>query len=582
MATFAIGDRDFLLEGAPFQIIAGAIHYFRVHPDQWTDRIHKAKLMGLNTIETYVAWNAHEPRRGEWDATGANDLGRFLDLVAAEGLHAIVRPGPYICAEWHNGGLPVWLTGTPGIGLRRSEPQYIAEVTRFLQNVYDIVVPRQIDRGGNVILVQIENEYGAYGNDRAYLETLVEVTRDAGITVPLTTVDQPMPQMLRDGSLPGVHLTGSFGSRATERLATLREHQSTGPLMCSEFWDGWFDWWGGVHHTTSAADAAAELDTLLAAGASVNIYMFHGGTNFGLTNGANDKGRYLPLITSYDYDAPLNEAGDPTDKYHAFREVIARYAPMPELPTAEPAARPAVETPLTVVGRPLTALARDEERHAMPPTFDAIEHLGALVLYSIEAPSAGLLAFEEVRDLAWVSVDGVPVGTISRTRHERAITIPHSGRVDVLVEEQGRVNYGPRLGEAKGLIGVPTLDGIPLEGWTATPIGLDALAASSSAVSSADGAGAGDSAGPISLRGTFTLDAASDLFLDTTGWGKGYAFVNGLLLGRYWSNGPQRTLYVPEPATRAGENEIVVIELEQMVERTARFVPSAALGPREE
>ena len=248
--TFEIGAEDFLLDGQPHRILSGAIHYFRVHPEQWADRIRKARLMGLNTIETYVAWNAHEPRKGEWDATGANDLGAFLDAVAAEGMHAIVRPGPYICAEWTNGGLPTWLTGDPLVGLRRSEPHYMAEVARFLANVYEIVAPRQIDRGGNVILVQIENEYGAYGSDKEYLAQLVQLTRDAGITVPLTTVDQPQPAMLRDGSLPGVHLTASFGSHATERLATLREHQSTGPLMSMEFWDGWFDWWGGHHHTT--------------------------------------------------------------------------------------------------------------------------------------------------------------------------------------------------------------------------------------------------------------------------------------------------------------------------------------------
>ena len=249
MTSFSIGETDFLRAGLPHQVIAGAIHYFRVHPDQWQDRIRKARLMGLNTIETYVAWNAHEPRRGEWDATGWNDLGRFLDLIQAEGMDAIVRPGPYICAEWHNGGLPNWLTAGER-ELRSSEPTFLADVSEYLRRVYEIVAPRQIDRGGSVVLVQIENEYGAYGSDKAYLQALVALTRESGITVPLTTVDQPTDQMLDDGSLPELHKTGSFGSRSAERLATLRSHQPTGPLMCSEFWDGWFDWWGGVHHTT--------------------------------------------------------------------------------------------------------------------------------------------------------------------------------------------------------------------------------------------------------------------------------------------------------------------------------------------
>ena len=298
--SFAIGDEHFMLDGEPFRVLAGALHYFRVHPDLWADRIHKARLMGLNTIETYVPWNEHSPSRGTFDTAAGLDLGRFLDLVAAEGMFAIVRPGPYICAEWDNGGLPGWLFTDPDVGVRRNEPLYMAAIAEYFDALLPIVAERQIDRGGPVILVQVENEYGAYGDDKDYLAALVELNRAGGITVPLTTIDQPTDQMLADGGLPGLHKTASFGSRATERLATLRRHQPTGPLMCAEFWNGWFDFWGAHHHTTGAAEAAAELDELLAAGASVNLYMFHGGTNFGFTNGANDKGVYQPTVTSYD------------------------------------------------------------------------------------------------------------------------------------------------------------------------------------------------------------------------------------------------------------------------------------------
>lgn len=578
MTSFSLGDTDFLRDGHPHQVISGAIHYFRVHPDQWQDRIRKARLMGLNTIETYVAWNAHEPRRGAWDASGGNDLGRFLDLVHAEGMDAIVRPGPYICAEWHNGGLPVWLTGSIE-GLRSSAPDFLAEVSAYLRRVYDIVAPRQIDRGGPVVLVQIENEYGAYGSDRAYLESLVATTRDAGITVPLTSVDQPVDRMLSDGSLPELHKTGSFGSRSAERLATLRRHQPTGPLMCSEFWDGWFDWWGGVHHTTDVATAAADLDDLLAAGASVNIYMFHGGTNFALTNGANDKGRYLPLVTSYDYDAPLDEAGNPTEKFFAFRDVIARYAPVPEeLPTPADAA-PVFEAPLTPAG-PWTRVAAQASTTALPQTFDALGHLSALVRYDVELPhrDGGLLVVDEVRDLAWVSVDGRTVGTLSRTRHDRAIRIPGGRTLSILVEDQGRVNYDHRLGEEKGLIGGVTLDGAPVTGWRSTPLDVAAIAAAVGGESTDEAA----TDGPAAWIAEFALDAAADLFLDTAPWGKGYAFVNGFFLGRYWRNGPQRTLYVPAPATRPGANRLVVLELDQLLEPLAVFADAPALGQTEE
>lgn len=573
MTTFTIGETDFLLDGRPHQVISGTLHYFRIHPEHWADRIRTAKAMGLNTIETYVAWNAHEPVKGEWDATGWNDLGRFLDLIADAGLHAIVRPGPYICAEWHNGGLPVWLTSTPGIGIRRSEPQFVEAVSEYLRRVYEIVAPRQIDRGGNVVLVQIENEYGAYGSDKEYLRELVRVTKDAGITVPLTTVDQPMPWMLEAGSLPELHLTGSFGSRSQERLATLREHQPTGPLMCSEFWDGWFDWWGSIHHTTDPAASAHDLDVLLAAGASVNIYMVHGGTNFGTTNGANHKGRYDPIVTSYDYDAPIDESGHPTAKFHAFREVIAKYAPVTDaVPATRPSA-PTLEVALTGGGDWMPQ-ARETETTATPATFEDLGHLGALVRYDVALPaSAGrqVLDLGEVRDLAWVHVDGAPVGRLSRALHERVLTIPPGERLTVLVEDQGRVNYADRLGEAKGLIGPVTLDGQPLTGWVATPVDVTAVA----------GAGTG-SVGRTALRGSFALDAPADLFLDTTAWGKGFAFVNGFFLGRYWRNVPQNTLYVPEPATRAGANEIVVLELEQVLQPVARFVAGPSLGQIEE
>lgn len=574
MTTFTIGETDFLLDGRPHQVISGTLHYFRIHPEHWADRIRTAKAMGLNTIETYVAWNAHEPVKGEWDATGWNDLGRFLDLIAAEGLHAIVRPGPYICAEWHNGGLPVWLTSTPGIGIRRSEPQFVEAVSEYLRRVYEIVAPRQIDRGGNVVLVQIENEYGAYGSDKEYLRELVRVTKDAGITVPLTTVDQPMPWMLEAGSLPELHLTGSFGSRSEERLATLREHQPTGPLMCSEFWDGWFDWWGSIHHTTDPAASAHDLDVLLAAGASVNIYMVHGGTNFGTTNGANDKGRYDPIVTSYDYDAPIDESGHPTAKFHAFREVIAKYTPVAgDVPAARPAA-PVLEAALTAEGEWMPP-AQDAEPTDGPRTFEQLGHLGALVRYDVALPAVdgdrAVLAVEEVRDLAWIEVDGVPVGRLSRTLNERTLAIPAGARLTVLVEDQGRVNYADRLGEAKGLIGPVTLDGAPLTGWTSTPVEVTAVV------------GTGSSGiGRAAFRGSFGLDTPTDLFLDTSAWGKGYAFVNGFFLGRYWRNTPQTTLYVPAPTMRAGENEIVVLELEQVSAQVARFVAEPSLGQLEE
>ena len=585
--SFAIGDEHFLLDGEPFRVLAGALHYFRVHPDLWADRIHKARLMGLNTIETYVPWNEHSPSRGTFDTAAGLDLGRFLDLVAAEGMFAIVRPGPYICAEWDNGGLPGWLFTDPDVGVRRNEPLYMAAIAEYFDALLPIVAERQIDRGGPVILVQVENEYGAYGDDKDYLAALVELNRAGGITVPLTTIDQPTDQMLADGGLPGLHKTASFGSRATERLATLRRHQPTGPLMCAEFWNGWFDFWGAHHHTTGAAEAAAELDELLATGASVSLYMFHGGTNFGFTNGANDKGVYQPTVTSYDYDAPLTESGDPGEKFWAFRDVIAKYAPVPdEVPGAFSAA-PAFEVALDRSISLSDALASPSSSlgswagYDHLPTLDEIAHFRGFALYRTTLETGGVLSFAEVRDRAQVFLDGAAVGVLSRDRHDTALVVPHAGVLEILVEDQGRVNYGPRIGEDKGLIGPALLNGAPLDSWEVLPLAVDALPAEATDLDGPREASGRPVVGPAFAGGSFDVDEPADLFLSTAGWGKGNAFVNGFNLGRYWSAGPGETLYVPGPLLRPGRNSVVVFETLAIADPVARFVAAPELGHTE-
>lgn len=584
MPTFTIGANDFLLDGAPFRVLSGALHYFRVHPDQWADRIHKARLMGLNTIETYVAWNEHAPSRGEFITPAQLDLARFLDLVHAEGMRAIVRPGPYICAEWTDGGLPVWLTADPAMKLRSSDPAYLAAVSEYLGAVYEIVAPRQIQHGGPVILVQIENEYGAYGSDKDYLRALTALTRAHGIDVPLTTVDQPTDEMLSNGSLPELHLTGSFGSRANERLATLRRHQPTGPLMCSEFWCGWFDAWGAPHRTTSAADSARELDEVLAAGGSVNIYMFHGGTNFGFTSGADDKGTYRPNTTSYDYDAPLAEDGTPTEKYWRFREVLAKYGTVPDEKPAERADAPTLEVkPDRSIHLSRTGLIAETAFAHLPSTFE-FGAVRGFAQYSTTIEHGGMLGFNEVRDRAQVFLNGAPVGVLSRDHHERMLPLPADARgaLTILVENQGGVNYGPRIGELKGLIGPATLDGAPLAEWRAGAVRLDDLEPIRAALRDGGAEVTGAVSGPAFVSGYFDLAEPADTHLDTSGWGKGVVWVNGFLLGRYWSRGPQRTLYVPAEQLRAGTNELLVFETIGTVSAPLRFVARPDLGSPED
>jgi beta-galactosidase len=589
VSTFEIGDEHFLLDGKPHRVMAGALHYFRVHPDHWADRIHKAKLMGLNAIETYVPWNAHSPRPGEFRTEGQLDLVAFLELVHAEGMHAIVRPGPYICAEWDNGGLPGWLFLDAEVGIRRNEPLYMAAVARYFDDVLPLIAPLQIDRGGPVILMQVENEYGAYGSDKDYLRELVRLTRAGGITVPLTSIDQPTDAMLADGSIDELHKTGSFGSRSVERLATLRRHQPTGPLMCAEYWNGWFDHWGAHHHATSVDEVESDFRELMATGASFTLYMFHGGTNFGFTNGANDKGTYQATVTSYDYDAPLAEDGRPTAKYHAFRRVISEFESVPiDVPD------PTVEAPAFTVGlnrtAPLSDLVDDLDawQHSVSvPTADTLGHFDGFVLYraQLAASPSRVLAIGEVRDRAQVRLDGMPVGTLSRASHEGTLALPggDSATLELLVEDQGRVNYGPRIGEPKGVIGPVLVNDSVVEGWDALALNSDALrdlqARSLDAGHALDGRE--PVAGPAFVSGAFVLEAASDLFLSTVGWGKGVAWINGFNLGRYWSAGPQSTLYVPAGVVRPGSNWVVLLELQAARASVIEFVPSARLGSTE-
>ncbi|WP_311215161.1 MULTISPECIES: beta-galactosidase [unclassified Arthrobacter] len=581
MDTFEIGDQDFLLNGEPFRILAGAIHYFRVHPDLWADRIHKARLMGLNTIETYVPWNEHSPFPGAFVADGGLDLGRFLDLVAASGMKAIVRPGPYICAEWDNGGLPAWLFTDPTVGVRSSEPGYLAAVSSYMEAVLALVVPRQITQGGPVIMFQIENEYGAYGNDKEYLQHLVDLSKRSGVDVPLFTCDQPFGTMIEDGSLPELHKTATFGSRADERLAFLRERQPTGPLMCAEFWNGWFDNWGTHHHTTDAAASAAELDALLTAGASVNIYMFHGGTNFGFTNGANDKGIYEPTITSYDYDAPLSEDGQPTAKYFAFRDVIAKHFPVPAEVPALRASVPASVVAVSSTAPVLTSVSTSLVGGTVPPVEVTGQYRG-FYLYETSLTAGGVLSFTEVRDRAQFFLDGVPVGVLSRELGERSVVIPGGGRLQVLLEDQGRVNYGQRIGEAKGLMGPALLNGVEVLDWDVGAVDLGSLEAFRSAVVDLPrGAASAGVAGPSVSFAAFDAGGPGDRFLRLEGWTKGVVFVNGFNLGRYWSRGPQRTLYVPGPLIREGANELAILELHGSATCEVSFAVGPDLGPDE-
>ncbi|MEU0843457.1 beta-galactosidase [Streptomyces sp. NPDC005962] len=588
MPALTLSDDGFLLHGKPFRILSGALHYFRTHPDQWADRLRKARLLGLNTVETYVPWNLHQPTPdGPLDLDGLLDLPRFLELARAEGLYVLLRPGPYICAEWEGGGLPSWLTADHRVRQRSSDPRFTGAVDAYLDLLLPPLAPYLAESGGPVIAVQVENEYGAYGDDTAYLAHLADALRKRGVEELLFTCDQADTAKLTAGSLPGVLSTGTFGGRIGDSLEALRAHQESGPLMCAEFWIGWFDHWGEPHHVRAADDAAADLDALLSVGASVNIYMFHGGTNFAFTSGANHDHAYAPAVTSYDYDAVLTECGDPGPKYAAFREVIARHAAVPDEPLPEPSPKlPPTEVQLTASANALVCAeflspafpASPAERFTDPPTMEALGQSNGFVLYGAELPVIGdhVLHFTGgVGDRAQVFVNGAPAGVVERERHGDSIHVrspEYGARLDVLVENMGRANYGARIGDPKGITGPVTLDGEPLEGWTCHRLPLDRLPELPFRTTDTP------VAGPSFHRGTFTVETPADAYLDLPGWTKGLAWVNGFNLGRYWSRGPQRRLYVPWPVLKAGENELTLLELQSATTRVAHLVDEPDLG----
>ncbi|MGA5467227.1 glycoside hydrolase family 35 protein [Streptomyces arboris] len=592
MTDFTVGDDDFRLDGKPVRLLSGALHYFRVHEEQWDHRLAMLAAMGLNCVETYVPWNLHEEREGAYRDVGA--LGRFLDAVERAGLWAIVRPGPYICAEWENGGLPVWVTGRFGRRVRTRDDGYRAVVERWFRELLPQVVEREIGRGGPVILVQAENEYGSFGSDAVYLEWLAGLLRRCGVSVPLFTSDGPEDHMLTGGSVPGLLATANFGSGAREAFEVLRRHQPKGPLMCMEFWCGWFDHWGAEPVVRDAGQAAEALREILECGASVNVYMAHGGTNFAGWAGANrggpvQDGEFQPTVTSYDYDAPVDEYGRATEKFHLFRKVLAEYAqgPLPALPP-EPVglARPVrveldgwagLDDVLEALGDP------EGPESGVAPTFEELGVGRGLVRYRVAVPGPRMpypLTVAGLRDRAVVYVDGARAGVLS----EESLTLPEPvagpAVVELWVESLGRVNYGPRLGEPKGITGGVLHERQYLHGVRARGLRLDAFEEAGAVAGVPFGPVPGVPGGTGLFRGTFTVEGAEGVGhagLRLPGWTRGFVWVNGSCLGRYWSAGPQETLYVPGPVLGEGVNEVWVLELEGAGEAWVELGPGVAV-----
>lgn len=589
MRTFEIKD-TFLLDGKPFQIISGAIHYFRVVPEYWQDRLEKLKNMGCNTVETYIPWNLTEPKKGEFNFEGICDFEKFLDTAQKLGLYAIVRPSPYICAEWELGGLPSWLLAVPGLQPRcKNEPYY-----QNVRDYYKVLLPRlvnhQIDKGGNIILMQIENEYGYYGKDMSYLQFLANLMREEGITVPFVTSDGPWGKMFIRGQLDGALPTGNFGSHARPLFANMKRMMkktgNTGPLMCMEFWVGWFDAWGNKEHKTSKIKRnIKDLNYMLKKG-NVNFYMFHGGTNFGFMNGSNYFAKLTPDVTSYDYDAPLSEDGKITEKYRVFQNIIKKYRDFEEIPLSTKITQKAygvvkAEKSVRLFDiLPQLAQAQSVEGSDLPCMEKAGQNYGYIIYETkAPAPSSGL-KIENGQDRIIGYKNEEPRFTLfdKETANEQKLDLAAGDKLTLMVENLGRVNFADKIPyQRKGINGKVLADGNALSNWNYYCLNLDGSQLSkinwdaSSRKDDTGVTGTDKASTPTFTRLTFDVEEACDTYLDFTGWGKGCIFLNGFNLGRFWEIGPQKRLYVPAPLLKIGKNELIIFETEGKTAESVEF-----------
>ncbi len=580
--TFTYNDTDFLLDGQPYRILSGAVHYFRIVPEYWEDRLKKLKACGFNTVETYTCWNLHERKEGQFDFSGMLDLERFISVAENLGLNVIVRPGPYICSEFEFGGLPSWLLRYPGMGLRCNDPQYLEKVKPYYRELAKRIRPHLCTNGGRVIMMQVENEYGSYGDDTDYLRAVERIYRENGLDCLLFTSDGDHMRMLSGGTIPGMLSVVNFGSHPTENFANLKKFGHRGPLMCGEFWCGWFDHWYEAHHTRTPEDIAADTRELLECGASINYYMFHGGTNFGFTNGANYNDGYEPTITSYDYCAPVSECGNLTANYYAVKQVL-------EDITGQPAPDIAVsDLPKACYGKVAFTEYASLFDNLPEPVFRAapqsMEDLGqdfGYLLYSttLKGPyEESDLIFGKLHDRAIVFLDGKRIGLRERSRVWDEIKIGldagQTAKLDILVENMGRINYGTKLFDRKGI-----LDGVRLSyrfhfGWNHHCLPMDDL----TGLQWQQGpVWAGQ---PLFLRGFLEIAGApADTFLRLDGFTKGFVTVNGFNIGRYYNPaGPQKTLYIPAPLLKEGRNEIIVFETDGFSKAEVTLTAEPDLG----
>lgn len=582
MGIFEIRDA-FYLNGQPFKILSGAIHYFRIDPDDWYHSLFNLKALGFNTVETYVPWNAHEPHKGQFDFSGRLDIERFIQTAQSLGLYMIVRPSPFICAEWEFGGLPAWLL-EEDMRIRSSDPAFIEAVSHYYDRLLGILTRYQVDQGGPILMMQVENEYGSYGEDKTYLRSVRNLMKEKGVTCPLFTSDGPWRATLRAGTLieDDVFVTGNFGSKASYNFAQMQEffdeHGKKWPLMCMEFWDGWFTRWKEPVIHRDPEELAEAVHEVLELG-SINLYMFHGGTNFGFMNGCSARGTLdLPQVTSYDYGALLNEQGNPTEKYYAVQKMMATY--YPQYPQEEPLIKECLPARTLSLTAKTSLFANvhniaQVETSLYPKRMEELgQHTGYLLYETdveMDAPEERLRIIDG-RDRAQVYVNDRHLATQYQTEIGKDLLIAgdekESVNLKILLENMGRVNYGHKLLADSQRKGIRTGVCVDLHfhlQWKQYPLELQDL-------SWLDFLKEWQENAPAFYRFDFRLDCVYDTYIDMMGYGKGAVFVNGHNLGRFWEVGPTTSLYVPHGFLKEGDNTIIVFETEGRYQETLQLV----------
>ena len=582
MKRFEIGS-SFYLDGQEFKILSGAIHYFRIQPEDWYHSLYNLKALGFNTVETYVPWNMHEPKKGQFDFQGILDIEKFLQIAQDLGLYAIVRPSPFICAEWEFGGMPAWLL-TEDMRIRSSDASYLQAVADYYDELLPRLVPRLLDKGGNILMMQVENEYGSYGEDKDYLRAIRQMMLDRGLDCPLFTSDGPWRATLRAGTLieEDLFVTGNFGSKADYNFSQMQEffdeHGKKWPLMCMEFWDGWFNRWKEPIIKRDPEELAQAVHEVLKQG-SINLYMFHGGTNFGFMNGCSARGvTDLPQVTSYDYDALLDEQGNPTPKYFAVQKMMETY--YPEHSQMKPLTKESFElrdialSEKVSLFETLPDLAQPVE--SLYPV--KMEDLGQSYGYLLYRTEASWDADEEKirvidgRDRMQLFVDGKLMATQYQAEIGQDIFVAGekkvTHRIDILMENMGRVNYGHKFladTQRKGIRTGVCKDLHFLLNWQQYPLSFENT-------ENIDFSKGWQPEQPAFYAFDFEMKALKDTYLDLSGFGKGLAFVNGVNIGRFWNVGPTLSLYIPHSLLKEGHNRIIIFETEGEYEESINLV----------